>query len=402
MTPHHRHPLGIALRIVTAAACCLGIWYSWNLARADYLFQQDTEDSVRAAIALVPDGWEYYMRLAVLDRPHARQLLMTSLRLDPYNAQADIELALQYEADGDIDQAEKLMLQAYNIDHTYLPRWSLANFYFRRDNMKEFWAWARSAAAMPPENIAPLFQLCWHATTDADKITAELLNDKPELLRQYLPFLLRKDQVNAITVVAPRLVNFGDSAAPTDRNLAFWALARLIEINDAPAANALWHTLVEHHWVVADNTIPNNPEFAREPAGTGFDWSLPEYPGLHSWPGSSGLEAEFTGDEPEYAIITEQFVTLAAGSYNLAYSYHTTDIAPGTGIKWQVIDAKSAAVLAESADLSSDTLAQANLAFTVPQGASFVRLRLTYQRALGTPRVTGMLILVSAHVLPQA
>jgi len=402
MTSHNRHPVGIALRIVTAAACCLGIWLSWCLARADYLFQQDSEDSVRAAIALVPDSWEYYMRLAVLDRSHARQLLMTSLRLDPYNAQADIELALQYEADGDLDRAEKLMLEAYNIDHTYLPRWSLANFYFRRDNMNQFWAWARSAADMPPENIGPLFQLCWHATEDPDQITSQLINDKPELLRQYLGFLLYKDQINATTAVAPRLVRFGDPASATDRSLVFWALGRLVEVNNAPAANDLWHALVQHHWVVADNTVPNNPEFAREPAGTSFDWSLPEYPGLHSFPGSSGLEAEFTGDEPEFAVVTEQFVTLAPGNYNFAFSYHSTDIAPGTGIKWQVIDAKSKALLAESADLSSDTLTQSNLAFTVPQGASFVRLRLAYQRALGTPRVTGMLIVVSAHVQPRS
>jgi hypothetical protein len=93
-----RRSLGIGLRIIIAGACCLGIWNSWEFARADHLFQQDTEDSVRAAIRLVPDSWEYYMRLSQFDRGHAQELLATSLRLDRYDAQADIELGLQYEA----------------------------------------------------------------------------------------------------------------------------------------------------------------------------------------------------------------------------------------------------------------------------------------------------------------
>jgi len=65
-------------------------------------------------------------------------LLTTSLRLNRYDAQADIGLGLQFEADGDFGRAEKKLLEAYEVDHTYLPRWSLANYYFRRDNIPAF------------------------------------------------------------------------------------------------------------------------------------------------------------------------------------------------------------------------------------------------------------------------
>src|ERR1035441_9095473 len=130
-----RRPVGYALRIIVVGACCLGIWSSLELARADYLFKQDTEASIRSAIRLVPDGWEYYMRLAQFDQAHAHELLTNSLSLNRYDAQADIELGLQYEADGDFGRAEKQLLQAFEVDHTYLPRWSLANYYLRRDNI---------------------------------------------------------------------------------------------------------------------------------------------------------------------------------------------------------------------------------------------------------------------------
>ena len=61
MMPFSLRSVGYALRIIIAGACCFGIWFSWTLARADYLFQKDTEESVRSAIHLVPDGWEYYI-----------------------------------------------------------------------------------------------------------------------------------------------------------------------------------------------------------------------------------------------------------------------------------------------------------------------------------------------------
>jgi len=356
---------------------------------------------VRAAIRVEPDGWEYYMRLSELDREHARELLTTSLQLNRFNAQADIELGLQYEAVGDFDRAEKQLLLAYDVDHTYMPRWSLANYYFRRDNMPAFWEWARSAAAMPPDDLGALFELCWRASSDPAKVTAEIVNDKPELIRQYMIFLLAMDQATAANVVASRLIHFGDPAS--DLGLQFAVVNKLVAANDADAAKRLWRQLIDQHWVVADTTVPNNANFQREPMPVSFDWSFPEYEGLHSWPGSSGLETEFTGGEPEDCIIAEQAVVLPSGDYTMDYAYHTSDIPPMTGIRWQVIDAKSNMVLAESDDLSADSVTHSTLDFTVPPGVSILRLRLAYRRVLGTTRISGMLDVQSTQiqVLPQ-
>ena len=258
------------------------------MARADFLFKQDTEQSIRSAIRVAPDAWEYYMRLAQFDRSHARELLTKSLDLNRYDAQANIELGLQYEEEGDIGRAEKQLLEAYNVDHTYLPRWSLANFYFRQDNMPEFWKWARSAASMPSDDIGSLFEICWRISPDPTKITAALLNEKPEMIRQYIGFLLSKDQPAEVATIAPMLVRVGDPE--TDRPVLFSVVNRLSAGNEAGPSTALWRLLMDKHWVVADTSVPNNGQFQREPAPVNFDWSLPEYQGLHSWPGASGLE----------------------------------------------------------------------------------------------------------------
>jgi len=384
------------VRIVISVVCCMGILFSWKAERADSLYREDTVDSLKGAINLVPDGWQYYMRLAQLDREHAHGLLETALNLDHYNAQAAIELALQNETEGKYGESEKLLLAAFAVDRTFIPRWSLANFYFRRDNIPAFWIWARKAAEMPSDDMGPLFELCWHVTPDPGEIAKEVLNDDPGLIRQYVSFLMNEDQMSALANVVPRLVRVGNPEA--DRVFLLEVLNRMVAANDGAGARAVWKSMVERRWVTGDSTVPNNGDFTRQPLPVAFDWALPEYPGLHSWPGSSGLETEFTGEEPENSIIAEQYLALASGRYSLMCAYHTIGIAPGTGIHWQVLDAKTGTVLAESEALSSDARAEMDWSFAIPDGVPLQRLRLAYQRTLGTPRVSGTLLVLSTRI----
>lgn len=386
----------IAWRAILAGICAWGIWCSWNLARADYLFRQDTEESVRAAIRLEPDAWEYYMRLADFDDAHAQQILETAVKLDPYNARGDIDLGLRLEAAGDYAGAEKLLLDAFTIDRTFLPRWSLANFYFRRDNMPAFWMWARRAAEMPSDNTGPLFELCWRVSPDPNEITQRILNNNPEIVRQYLNFLLVKNQLPAAAGIAQRLIQFGDAEADVPQ--MFSVVNQLIAAHDGNAAETLWKILQERHWVEADSGTPNNPNFARDPLPAGFDWALPSYSGLHSWPGPSGLETEFSGVQPENCTIAEQTIVLAAGNYEMDYSYRTSGIPPQTGLRWQILATGAETPLAESPDLSSETPSSAKVMFSVPPEASLLRIRLQYQRTLGTPRISGTLVIPSIQI----
>ena len=249
---------------------------------------------------------------------------------------------------------------------------------------------------MPADNIGALFELCWHVSPDPQIITGALLNDDPKMLRQFIGFLSVMDQPAAMSAVAPHLVRSGDPGS--DRSLMLSVLDRLVGVNDAVAASALWRMLIAQQWINADQTVPNNANFRRPPLPVSFDWSLPEYVGLHSWPGASGLESEFTGSEPEACVLAEQVVTLTPGNYSMSYSFRTSEIPPETGIRWQVLDAKSSTVLAESPDLSSEELKYSGFAFTVRPGASLSRVRLIYQRTLGTPRIAGTLGILSTRI----
>ena len=336
------------------------------------------------------------MRLSLLDEADARQLLETAVALDPYNAEADIELGLSHEAAGDYRGAERLFLGAYAVDDTYLPRWSLANYYFRRGNLPAFWEWARSAAEMPSDNTEPLFELCWSVSPDANEIARRILNDNPRLIRQYFDFLVTKNQMSAAAEIAERLSRIGDPSSDTPR--MFLLVDRLLNANEGDAAKSLWNVLIERKWIVAEKSAPNNPDFARDPLPVGFDWALPSSLGLHSWPGPSGLETEFSGDEPESCTVAEQAIVLSPGNYEMEFRYRTEDIPPATGLRWQIIAAGSGKVLAESPDLSSASLSDVRLPFSIASDASLVRLRLQYQRAVGTPRISGTLAIPSVHI----
>lgn len=386
----------IAFRAIIAGILVLGIWYAWNLARADYLFRLNTPESVRAAIRLEPDSWEYYMRLALLDDADAQPLLEKAISLDPYNAEADIELALHLEGEGDYRAAEKLLLNAFAVDHTYLPRWSLANFYFRRNNLPAFWEWARSAARMPSDDMGPLFELCWRVSSDPNEIAGKILNDNPDLVRQYLGFLLAKDQLLAAAAVAHRLNRVGDPE--TDNPEMFSVIDRLIAAREGYAARSVWTDLIDTHWVVGDPAEPDNPNFTRDPLPVGFDWTLSSYSGLHSWPGPTGLETEFSGFQPEECTIAEQTIVLPPGNYALEYSYRTSEIAPETGLRWQIVGADYETIVAESPDLSSETMSLGDAKFSIPPKGSLVHLRLQYRRRLGTSRISGTLVVSSVRI----
>jgi hypothetical protein len=136
----------------------------------------------------------------------------------------------------------------------------------------------------------------------------------------------------------------------------------------------------------------------RTPLPANFDWTLPSYDGLNSWTGAGGLEVEFTGRQPEICTIAEQTIVLPPGKYSLHSSYSTSEIPPGTGLKWQIVQRGTDKLLAESTDLSSDAPQDPAMTFSIPPGPFSYGVRLAYQRALGTTRISGSLTVSSVQI----
>ena len=185
---------GFALTAVCLAALLLGIVWNLLFAIADLSARRNQTDGTHLAMRLVPANAAYPAQLAdqvyASDPAAAKSLLQRAVKLNRYNASSWIQLGLLSESGNEIPQAEGALLQAASVDSTFLPSWSLANFYFRQENVARFWYWARRAAQMVPDDATPLFRLAWYLSPDAQEIENQLQMKRPVVEGQFVNFLI--------------------------------------------------------------------------------------------------------------------------------------------------------------------------------------------------------------------
>ncbi|MGA2119722.1 MAG: hypothetical protein ABSH56_33870 [Bryobacteraceae bacterium] len=376
--------------------------FSIRLAWADAWFQTETLAGTRRALSVTPDQAAYSVRLALLisddDPAGAVGALQRALELNPRDALAWIELGLRYEAGGELPLAERALRRASDESRTYLPRWTLMNYYFRRDDRERFWYWAKAAAPMIWGDPKPLFHLCGQVAEDGDLI-GRLDMRKPEIQAAYLFYLLDARRADLVGPSSRRLLRSGREV---DVPLLLDATDRLLDARRTADASLIWEALVAAHRIPgglprgAGGSLLDNGDFARSPSGRGFDWRLPTLPGIGAASEEQpvGLRLTFSSDQPETAEPLAQLVPVREGArYELACHYRTSGIAPGTGLRWVVSDAGRNAPIAAGESLSSDAPAAGRLAFVTPSGCDLVRVAIEYQRRPGTTRIAGFVVL---------
>lgn len=405
-----RPPLQLFGIACATAGLTLAVIWAVRIGLADIYFQRHTLSDTEKAVRLTPGQAEYREHLAAylsdIDERRAMQALERAVTLDPYDANAWIQLGLLDEAEDRFGAASQCLRRAARVDHTFLPAWSLANFYFRRDNPVQFWSWVHQASRLVPEDASPLFRLCWHFTDDAQEIAQQLDLSRPDMQAQYINFLISEDRAAAVGTVALRLAARHRSQ---DTPLLLGTSDWLISHHQATAALSLWDVLAEQRRIPFPAIHPRshpavtNATFLASPSSIGFDWHLANVPGISASreSGLGGLRLEFSSDEPESAeILTQVLAVRPHAAYSFMYDYSTRGIAPGTGLTWRVLSLETGTVLASSDSLSADQENVGHLDFTVPPGSSFVRLSLGYQRALGTTRIEGSLVLHKTGLAP--
>ena len=378
---------------------------SWTvrIGLADLYFHRNTIQGTEKAIHLTPGQAEYQDDLASFfqddDGPQAIQALVQAVKLNRYDADAWIHLGLIEERENRLSQASRSFHQAAHVDRTFLPAWTLANFYFRQNNPAQFWLWIRQASRLVPEDAAPLFRLCWHFTDDGNEIARQLDLSRPDMMAQYLTFLMPDNRKAAVGQISLRLAaRHRTKDTPLLLNTLDWLIAQQHE----QEALTLWNLLAAQGRIPYHAIHPRfhpavvNADFARSPTSVGFDWHLPNVPGIGVSQENSvgGLRLEFSSDQPESAeILTQVLAVKPDTAYTFTYDYATSGIAPGSGLTWRVASLPNGDVLGQTDSLSSGKGTAGYLNFAVPAGCRFVRLALVYQRALGTTRIEGSLIL---------
>jgi hypothetical protein len=410
MSQSRRYAAWVGRWLVAAMAlAAFGAAAAWSLrvACADYWSQRATVAGTERALATLPEQAVYYARLAALeqaDPPRAIAALRRAVALNPLDAPSWIELGLRAEGERDPARAEQCLLRAARADRRYLPRWTLANYYFRRGDGERFWFWAAAAAEMAYGDPTPLFRLCGKVAGEARLIERLKIRD-PETRARYLAYLLTGNRLDLIGPAAGRLLEVNREA---DAPLLLAACDQLLQSNRRDEAVEIWNRLARGRRIpfreldLAGDDLATNGSFTESPSSLGFDWRLAAAEGISAAREQNpiGLRLMFSGRQAVQVEALAQFAPVQSETeYRLRFRYHTSRIAAGTGLAWRIEDA-SGAVLNAGKDLSSEQEMEEAIAFRTPPDCRIVRISLVYQRNTGTSRIEGFLVLRKVMLRP--
>jgi tetratricopeptide (TPR) repeat protein len=377
------------MRLLIAALLLLAaiahITYNLRYAYASFFVQQDTPAALRRAAQLTPADAAIYARLAALDRDHSTQWIDTALKLNPTNAILRIERAVNAEVSGNPDAAEASLLEAARLDHQYIPRWTLAAFYYRQRDLPKFRIWARQALEMAWGDALPLFQMATQLGMSSDDIRRTMLPDRAPVLAAFVSECLRRKDFEEARRSARRLIEIGTK--DTGRATVLAAIDALFDSGLSSGAVELWNQAAAAHWFPHPAIGPpiTNPDFSFEFLPAGFDWRPSVLDGVVYWRlgNGRGLQFEFSGRQPESCILLTLRIPFEPGKH---YKLRTkaSGFNAGMGLKWR-LGTEEWDVVTEEQTIED------------PQP---LQLMLTYNRALGTKRIEGALTLYRVEVTP--
>ena len=314
----------LALLVLAIAAA-----YSIRLALADAAFRGQTPQSVARALEILPDHAGYLLFRAQqmdYDSENPTALLERAARVNPLSSAPRIRLGLAAEARGDFSGAEKWLLDAARVDRQFEPRWTLANFYFRRERPAEFWMWMRAALDVSYGDRRLAFDLCWRVTQNAEEVLAQAIPDRHDALAAYLRYVMDQRH-EAVGAVALKLAQLHDRS---DVPLLESSCDLLIDAGEFAQARDLWRQMGRPR-----TGLLNNGDFTMEPSGHGFDWRPAPAEGVAYIPLPGSYRILFSGKQPESTELLRQFVALQSGNvYSLRWEARTQGFGSPSGIEW--------------------------------------------------------------------
>jgi hypothetical protein len=256
---------------------------------------------------------------------------------------------------------------------------------------------------MVPGDATPLFRLAWYVNPNAQEIETRLQLNRPVIEAQFVNFLLTQGDPEAVTEAASHLLR---TSTKDSTETLLGACDWLLERKRPDLALGLWNgltTRTAYPSLGADSPVTNS-DFRKSPLSHGFDWHLTTVEGVSSFLNANpnALGFEFSGEEPDSFLLLNQTAPVhGKTNYALRVDYGTSGISAGSGLEWQVTDARTGAVLARTTSLSSEQGGEqggeqrgtVTTCFTTPEETGFANLSLLYQRQPGTVRVEGKLAL---------
>lgn len=370
---------------------------------ADLAFSRATIESIERARELAPGnaGYHRWLGISLLARHPERSEaeFREAVRLNHWDADSRMRLAMMAEARGDSGQAGRELAGAARVDATFLPRWALANFEFRRGNLDDFWHWARQALAMSYADRSQIFDLA--AATGETALSERLALPNDEVWINYLAWATEKAPVDELRHAALHVAGLGRRPKTADRLGA--ASSRLLDLGAVDDAVEVWNAASKTGAVTGGPAARGritNPSFADAPSGRGFDWTISKPAGvvILRETAQGGLRIRLGGDQEERCDLLWQRVAIEPRtSCRVRVRYHSDGLKTASGLQW-VAESKSK-VIAVAQGYLHDNGEPAELTLAAPDG--WVTLLLRYQRPQGEVRASGDLTIESVEILSE-
>jgi tetratricopeptide (TPR) repeat protein len=367
--------------------------FSVRLARAHMLYLSGSQRGLDTAIGLVPGNSTYWRELGA--RTNSESAIERALRLNPRDSQAWIELGLKAESEGNFAKAERSLRHATIIDKTHKPAWTLANYYFRRDDRNEFWLWAERSGATAGPDILPLMSLAWNKKPEPDQFL-KMIPKNPEPLQQAFIFLSWRAPPREVQPVLDEFLKVVNSGhVPLLLDYCDRLLGRARECPEClDQAVALWNRLADRQLMsqgrVDPANSPVNSHLSKPLLGRGFDWRT-EAKGISIRHGPLP-KVQFSGSQPEDCEVLWQYIPVEPHRrFEIVFRYRATDTPAMDALAWRVYEAPNGPDLAEMAahDLADGDWRTQRMRFQSGSGTRLVKLALVHRRRVGSTRARG-------------
>lgn len=355
-----------------------------------HLAADRSPDGVQTAALLTPDNadlWREQARSAIgTDPVAAAALFQRTLEINPSDAATHVSLGLLAEADGKLGAAEDHLRKASALSRRTGPQLALAFFYARHGPTEEFWKAANRAAAIDGAELKTLFTVAHALVPDATRVATTLQLRSQPAIASYVKFLLDRPEPAPLADIALRL-----APSSAHRELLLAATARLLRDGATADAVRLWNQVYPGSLDPAAGRSVVNPDFAPGD-GDGFDWRQSPAFGITLRRAPGDLRVEFTGRQPEAAVLLEQDVPVLPGrAYRLTWTGSQSGNAIRPGLAWTLGRSRVAPIPATAN-------AGGSVAFETASGETLLRLALRYHRPPGATRLDGTLILKSIEL----
>lgn len=405
---------GASLRFVAPALLALllipALFIGIRRGRADYRFTSaGSAGEIEAACRLDPGRADCLAALARVREESATEAAPVwneVLSLSPRNSNYLAQAALAAEFRGEVRAAEHLLLRSARYNQLWLPRWSLANFYYRHRRWDEFRRWAALALGRAHGDRTALFRLCSSAGVGSGELLGWMRGHR-ENLAAYVRFLAAEGSAAALPAAATAYAQAlpAGSPDPAAQSALAEAINAMLARGQIETVPPLWSRLAERRLIpypAWSETRPLvNPRFAPLLPGGGLDWRLTRVPGIEAFVGvpSGGIKFTFSGRQPEEAELLAQPLLLRGGqTWLLEFEFQTPGIAPAAAsLSWRLGGIPPDQ---PGAPLAADDWTRVTHAWTLPQGFHLRPLALRAQRPRGQARHEGELRIRSLEFRP--